>query len=95
MYFQITEEQFWVTYDENGVVQDFSLQAGPGTTVTEASLLLSKPIFSPEKIRNSSTFSQQTTLPTHNKNRKHRQEQSDFRTTPGFIANPSFAASRL
>lgn len=30
---QITEEQFWVTYDENGAVQDFGLQAGPGTTV--------------------------------------------------------------
>jgi hypothetical protein len=30
---QITEEQFWITYDENGVVQDFGLQAGPGTTV--------------------------------------------------------------
>ena len=30
---QITEDHFWVTYDENGVVQDFGLQAGPGTTV--------------------------------------------------------------
>ena len=30
---QITEEQFWITYDENGVVQDFGLQTGQGTTV--------------------------------------------------------------
>jgi len=30
---QVTEEQFWVTYDENGVAQDFGLQAGPGMTV--------------------------------------------------------------
>jgi hypothetical protein len=30
---QITEEQFWITYDENGVVQDFGLQAGPRTVV--------------------------------------------------------------
>ena len=30
---QMTEEQFWVTYDENGIVQDFGLQAGPGRTV--------------------------------------------------------------
>lgn len=30
---QTTEEQFWVTYDENGVVQDLGLQAGPGMRV--------------------------------------------------------------
>jgi hypothetical protein len=30
---QITEEQFWITYDENGVVQDFGLHAGPRTVV--------------------------------------------------------------
>ena len=30
---QITEEQFWTAYDENGVVQDFGLQAGPQTVV--------------------------------------------------------------
>lgn len=30
---QTTQEQFWVTYDENGVVQDLGLQAGPGMKV--------------------------------------------------------------
>ena len=27
------QEQFWVSYDENGIVQDFGFTGGPGTTV--------------------------------------------------------------
>ena len=28
-----TQEKFWVVYDENGIVQDFSLEGAPGMTV--------------------------------------------------------------
>jgi hypothetical protein len=28
-----TQEQFWVQYDERGIVQDYGLAPGPGTTV--------------------------------------------------------------
>lgn len=30
---QTTQKQFWIKYDENGIVQDFGFTGGPGLTV--------------------------------------------------------------
>jgi hypothetical protein len=30
---QTTQKQFWINYDEKGIVQDFGFADGPGLTV--------------------------------------------------------------